>query len=97
MRSVSETDRHGDKMRRICQNNAFCRDKGQGWHIDFGKICAGERPMSEETAEIIIRISRILEQEDLISGEELLRILELLQKGQCADMQIGMPGHSKKG
>ena len=61
MRSVSETDRHGDKMRRICQNNAFCRDKGQGWHIDFGKICAGERPMSEETAEIIIRISRILD------------------------------------
>ena len=53
--------------------------------------------MSEETAEIIIRISRILEQEDLISGEELLRILELLQKGQCADMQIGMQGHSPKG
>ncbi len=36
--------------------------------------------MANETTEIIARISRILAQEDQISDEELIRIMELLQK-----------------
>ncbi len=36
--------------------------------------------MAKEQEEIIVKISRILVQEEQISSEELLRIMELLQK-----------------
>lgn len=36
--------------------------------------------MASEKAEIIARISRILAQENQISDEELIRIMELLKK-----------------
>lgn len=36
--------------------------------------------MTNEKAEIMARISRILAQEDQISDEELIKIMELLQK-----------------
>jgi len=36
--------------------------------------------MAKEKEEIIVKISRILAQEEQISSEELLRIMELLQK-----------------
>lgn len=36
--------------------------------------------MAKEKAEIMARISRILAQEEQISSEELIKIIELLQK-----------------
>lgn len=36
--------------------------------------------MAKEKAEIIVRISRILAQEEQISDEELIKIMELLKK-----------------
>lgn len=36
--------------------------------------------MAKEKAEIMARISRILAQEEEISSEELIKIMELLQK-----------------
>lgn len=36
--------------------------------------------MAKEKAEIIARISRILAQEEQISSEELLKIMEILKK-----------------
>lgn len=36
--------------------------------------------MAKEKAEIMARISRILAQEEQISSEELIKIMELLQK-----------------
>lgn len=36
--------------------------------------------MAQEKVEIIVKISRILAQEEWISSEELIRVMELLQK-----------------
>lgn len=36
--------------------------------------------MEKEKAEIIVRISRILAQEEQISSEELIKIMEILKK-----------------
>ena len=36
--------------------------------------------MTKEKAEIIVRISRILAQEEQISSEELIKIMEILKK-----------------
>ncbi len=36
--------------------------------------------MAKEKAEIIVRISRILAQEEQISSEELIKIMEILKK-----------------
>lgn len=36
--------------------------------------------MAKEKVEIMVRISRILAQEERISSEELIKIIELLQK-----------------
>lgn len=36
--------------------------------------------MAKEKAEIMVRISRILAQEEQISSEELIKLMELLQK-----------------
>lgn len=38
--------------------------------------------MAKETAEIIARISHILAREEQISGEELLKIMELLESNK---------------
>lgn len=38
--------------------------------------------MEREKAEILKRIARILEQEGLISKEELIRMMALLQEGE---------------
>ncbi len=39
--------------------------------------------MTEENGEIIVRIFRILEQEGLITAEERIRVMELLQRKSC--------------
>ena len=36
--------------------------------------------MAKEKAEIIVRVSRILAQEEQISSEELIKIMEILKK-----------------
>lgn len=41
--------------------------------------------MTQEHAEIIVEISRILEREALISREERIRLMELLRKESCQD------------
>ena len=39
--------------------------------------------MTEENGEIIVRIFRILEQEGLITAEERIRVMKLLQRKSC--------------
>ncbi len=43
--------------------------------------------MEKETAKIIIRISRILAEEGLITGEEQIRITEFLQYGHTEQIR----------
>ncbi len=61
------------------RNIPLCGDKRRAGNIMYKKGSGG-LAMAEEKAEIIATISRILAQEEQISSEELIKIMELLKK-----------------
>lgn len=58
---------------------SLCGNKGHAGNIKFYKEPEGQFFVNENT-EILEKISRILAQEGLVSGEELLRIMKLLMQ-----------------